>query len=64
MIMMKKNPALLDIYHASIRLDSVFFHDWTHDKRRWSSTLPNSVILTCDAAVLSSTYMHVTVTSV
>jgi hypothetical protein len=36
--MMKKNPALLDIYHASIRLDSVFFHDLMRDKRRWSST--------------------------
>jgi hypothetical protein len=38
--MMKKNPALLDIYHASIRLDCVFFHDLTGEKRRWSSTLP------------------------
>jgi hypothetical protein len=38
--MMKKKPALLDIYQAYIRLDSVFFHDLTRDKRRWSSTLP------------------------
>jgi hypothetical protein len=52
MIMMKKNPALLDIYHASIRLDSVFFHDLMRDKRRWSSTLPNTEILTCDVALL------------
>jgi hypothetical protein len=44
MIMKKKNPALLDIYHASIRLDSVFFHGLTRDKHRWSSTLPNSEI--------------------
>jgi hypothetical protein len=61
MIMMKKYPVLLDIYHASIRLDSVFFHDLTRDKRCWSSTLPNSEILTCDGALLRSTYTRVTV---
>jgi hypothetical protein len=49
--------------HASIRLESVFFHDLTRDKRRWSSTLPNSEILTCDVALLRSTYTRVTATS-
>jgi hypothetical protein len=63
MIMMKKNLALLDIYHASIHLDSVFFHDLTRERRRWSSTLPNSEILTCDVVLLHSTYTRVTVTS-
>jgi hypothetical protein len=50
MIMMKKNPAPLEIYHTSIRLDSVFFDDLTREKRRCSSTLPNSEILRCDVA--------------
>jgi hypothetical protein len=46
-----------------VRLDSVFFHDLTGEKRRCSSTLTNSEMLTCDVALTCSKYTRVTVTS-
>jgi hypothetical protein len=66
--MMKKNPALLDIYDASIRLDSVFFHDLTREKRMVSSFMiwhAKNVagVQLCPTRKFWRAYTRVTVTS-
>jgi hypothetical protein len=45
--MMKKNQALLNIYHAYIRLDSVFFHDLTRDKYNSRHQQPLIACVSC-----------------